>query len=159
MARFAYNIKHIPDLKSGNSIYSILTFVSFQLYRNNTSTKIHIFILRKLFLSSRCKNHYLHNNFSVKTQVPWHWIITINLSENELGMSKTSIQWQFTSNISSRDTSILQWPPWGCRFCNSSFRIFSFCTRSRLYFGTGESFSLSMILLIGTGALSSILKA
>lgn len=64
-----------------------------------------------------------------------------------------------TSNISSLETSILQCPPWGCRFWSSSFRIFSFCTRSRLYFGTGESFSLSMILLMGTGALSSILEA
>lgn len=42
----------------------------------------------------------------------------------------------FTSKISSRQTSMRQWPAWGC-CCDSSWRrIFSFCTRSLLYLGT-----------------------
>jgi len=46
-----------------------------------------------------------------------------------------------TSKISSRDTSIRQWPVCGCSACNSWRSIFIFWTRSRLYFGNGESLS------------------
>ena len=53
--------------------------------------------------------------------------------------------WQYaavTSKISSRDTSMRQWPDCGCMACSSCRRIFSFCTRSRLYLGRGDSFTL-----------------
>ena len=51
-----------------------------------------------------------------------------------------------TSKISSLETSSLQWPPWFCNAWKSCFKIFSLCTKSLLYFGTGISFSLSIFL-------------
>ena len=41
-----------------------------------------------------------------------------------------------TSKISSRDTSMRQWPAWGCCWDSSWRRILSFWTRSLLYLGT-----------------------
>lgn len=41
-----------------------------------------------------------------------------------------------TSKISSRLTSMRQWPAWGWCWESSCRRIFSFCTRSLLYLGT-----------------------
>jgi len=46
-----------------------------------------------------------------------------------------------TSKISSRETSMRQCPVCGWSACNSWRSIFIFCTRSRLYFGNGESLS------------------
>lgn len=43
---------------------------------------------------------------------------------------------QPTSNISSRHTSMRQWPACGCWWDSSCRRIFSLCTRSLLYLGT-----------------------
>ena len=45
------------------------------------------------------------------------------------------------SKISSRETSMRQCPLCGCSACNSWRSIFIFWTRSRLYFGNGESLS------------------
>ena len=42
----------------------------------------------------------------------------------------------FTSKISSLETSIRQWPAWGCCWESSCRKIFSFWTKSRLYLGT-----------------------
>lgn len=41
-----------------------------------------------------------------------------------------------TSNISSRQTSMRQWPAGGCCWESSCRKIFNFCTRSLLYLGT-----------------------
>lgn len=43
---------------------------------------------------------------------------------------------EFTSKISSLETSMRQWPAWGCCWESSCRKIFSFWTRSRLYLGT-----------------------
>ena len=62
-----------------------------------------------------------------------------------------------TSNISSRDTSIRQWPVGGCIIWSSWRRTFIFCTRSRLYLGRGESVSLPpecVLLLVFTWLLA-----
>lgn len=52
------------------------------------------------------------------------------------GSSSTQVCVCLTSNISSRQTSMRQWPAWGCCWESSCRRIFSFCTRSLLYLGT-----------------------
>lgn len=41
-----------------------------------------------------------------------------------------------TSNISSRQTSMRQWPAGGCCWESSWRKVFNFCTRSLLYLGT-----------------------
>lgn len=68
-----------------------------------------------------------------------HWIRN---PREDLVLLKTQ-----TSNISSLETSTRQWPDCGCRAWSSCLRIFIFCTRSRLYFGSGESASPGQPLL------------
>ena len=60
---------------------------------------------------------------------------------NTINQCYYNLQKLHTSKISSRETSIRQCPVCGCSACSSCRSIFIFWTRSRLYFGNGESLS------------------
>lgn len=66
----------------------------------------------------------------------WESLLTGSPWEVQIWRHDWALLFVLTSNISSRDTSIRQWPAWGCCWDSSWRRILSFWTRSLLYLGT-----------------------